>query len=259
MGVALITGASAGLGSEFAKLFADDGHTLILVARRLERLNEISSALRMINAKTRVEVIEQDLSVPGAGTELFAKVSALGLPPVDYLVNNAGFGNSGRFSTVPLDEELELIDLNVRCLVELTHLYLPSMIARGSGRILQVGSVAGFQPGPYMANYFASKAFVNSFSEALAEELLGTGVTCTVLAPGATRTEFAAAAGLEKSRLFAVGAADSLSVVRAGYAGMMAGRVLVIAGLKNKILVQLQRLTPRFVARKVAGYLNRSG
>jgi len=259
MGVALITGASAGLGAEFAKLFTDDGHTVILVARRLDRLRDISSALRMINAKTRVEVIEQDLSVPGAGKALAAKVGALGLPPVDFLVNNAGFGNSGKFSENDLSEELELVDLNIRCLVELTRLALPSMISRKFGRILMVGSTAGFQPGPFMANYYASKAYVNSFSEALSEELLGTGVTCTLLAPGPTSTEFAAAAGLEKSRLFTAGAATSVSVARAGYAGMMRGRVVVIPGLLNWLMVQSVRLSPRFLVRKIAGFLNRSG
>lgn len=258
MGIALITGASAGLGSEFAKLFTDDGHTVILVARRLDRLNEIASALKMINAKTKVYTIEQDLGRPGAGAELFAKVRDLGLPPVDFLVNNAGFGTSGKHWEIPLSRELELLDLNVRTLVELTHLFLPAMIARGSGRILQVGSVAGFQPGPFMANYYASKAYVNSFSEALSEELRGTGVSCTVLAPGPTRTEFSAAAGMKDSVMFKMGAATSLSVVQAGYRAMMGGRAMVVTGWKNKLIVQLLRITPRFLVRRVVRRVNQN-
>jgi len=257
MGIALITGASAGLGAEFAKLFTDDGHTVILVARRLDRLNNIASALRMINAKTKVHVIEQNLAKPGAGAELFAKVRLLGLP-IDFLVNNAGFGTNGKFWEIDLHKEMELIDLNMRSLVELTHLFLPQMIAQGSGKIMNVGSVAGFQPGPYMANYFASKAYVNSFSEALSEELRGTGVTCTVLAPGATATEFAAVAGLEKSRLFTSGVASSLSVVREGYRGMMSGKTVVITGWMNQILVQALRISPRSLVRKIAGFLNQA-
>lgn len=254
MGLALITGASAGLGAEFAKLFADDGHDLILVARRKDKLEEIARALKGIHRGCQVHVVEQDLGKPGAGAELFARVAALGA--VDFLVNNAGFGNSGAFGTVPLTKELELIDLNIRTLVELTHLFVVPMKKRGSGRILQVGSTAGFQPGPFMANYYASKAYVNSFTEALQEELRGTGVTCTVLAPGATRTEFAGTAGLEQSRLFKAGAASAPDVARAGYRGMMHGCTMVVPGLLNKIMVQALRVTPRVVARRLAGFLN---
>lgn len=259
MGLALITGASAGLGAEFAKRFTDDGHAVILVARRKDRLEEIASALRMINAKTKVHVIEQDLGRPGAGAELFEKVSRLGLGPVDFLVNNAGFGTSGPHAGVPLAKELELVDLNVRTLLELTRLFLPAMIARGSGRIMQVGSVAGFQPGPFMANYYASKAYVNSFSEALHEELRGTGVTSTLLAPGPTRTEFSAAAGIKDSVMFRyLGPASSVSVARAGYAGMMRGRAVVITGFANKLLIQLQRIVPRCLVRRAVTIVNRS-
>jgi short-subunit dehydrogenase len=255
MGLALITGASAGLGAEFAKLFADDGHDLILVARRRGRLEEIARALEGIHRGRRVHVVEQDLGKPGAGAELFAKVSAIG--DIDFLVNNAGFATSGTFGEIPLGKELELIDLNIRTLVELTHLFVGPMKKRGSGRILQVGSTAGFQPGPYMANYYASKAFVVSFSEALAEELRGTGVTCTVLTPGATRTEFAGTAGLEQSRLFRAGAASAPEVARAGYRGMQRGCVIVTPGLLNKLMVQALRVSPRAVARRLTGYLNR--
>ncbi|MGZ3685941.1 MAG: SDR family NAD(P)-dependent oxidoreductase [Bdellovibrionota bacterium] len=254
MSLALITGASAGLGAEFAKLFADDGHDLILVARRRDRLEEVARALKGLHSRLQVHVIDLDLGKPGAGCELFARASRCG--EIDFLVNNAGFGNSGAFAQIPLERELELIDLNIRTLVETTRLFLPSMIQRGRGRILNLGSMAGFQPGPFMANYYASKAFVNHFSEALSEELRGTGVTCTLLAPGATRTEFASAAGLENSRLFKAGAASAVSVARSGYLAMLRGRTLKVPGLLNWLMVQSVRFSPRARARKAAGYFN---
>ena len=150
-----------------------------------------------------------------------------------------------------------MIDLNVRTLVELTHLYLPSMRANRFGRILNVGSTAGFQPGPYMATYFATKAFVNSFSEALHEELKGSGVTCTVLTPGATATEFQTVAHLDKALLFKTGVASSGPVVKAGYDGMMKGRMLVVPGFKNKAMIQLLRISPRAAVLKIVKKLNR--
>jgi short-subunit dehydrogenase len=255
MGLALITGASAGLGAEFAKLFADGGHDLILVARRRDRLEEVARALKGIHRGLTVHVIDMDLGRPGAGAGLFARVAALG--PVDFLVNNAGFGNSGSFGEISLTKELELLDLNIRTLVELTHLFVGAMKKRGSGRILNVGSVAGFQPGPFMANYYASKAYVNSFSEALHEELRGTGVSCTVLAPAATRTEFASAAGLEASHLFKAGAASAPDVARAGYRAMMQGCALELPGILPKLMVFSVRFSPRAMVRKVAGWMNR--
>jgi short-subunit dehydrogenase len=255
MALALVTGASSGLGAEFAALFAADGHDIIVVARRRERLEEIARVLKGRYPKVTVHVIEQDLSKAGAGAELFARVSTLG--DIDFLVNSAGFATSGAFVENPIAKELELVDLNIRALLEITHLFLPAMVKRGSGRILNVGSTAGFQPGPFMSNYYASKAFVNHFSEGLQEELRGTGVTCTVLAPGATRTEFAAAAGVADSRLFKAGAASAVDVARAGYQGMLRGRTVVIAGWMNWIMVQAVRVSPRALSRKVTGFLNR--
>lgn len=258
MGTALITGASAGIGAELAKVFADEGHALILVARRRQKLEDIASALKMINAKTKVHVLEQDLSKQGAGVELFAKHAALKLPPVDFLVNNAGFGNSGKLAEIDPVKELELIDLNVRTLYELTRLFLPSMLARGSGKVLMVGSTAGYLPGPYMANYYASKAYVNSLSEALSTELEGTGVSCTLLAPGATASEFAGVAGIGGSRLFAMHAMSSAKVARIAYDGMMRGRRIVIPGWLNVLMMESLRLTPRRMAAWIAGFMNRN-
>lgn len=253
MGWALITGASSGLGAEFAKLFAAEGHSLILVARRKSALEEQAAAIRAQHS-VKVEIVDMDLGVPGAGSVLFEKLREF---DVEFLVNNAGFGNSGEFRNLPLENELKMIDLNIRTLVELTRLFLPQMLEKGRGRILNVGSTAGFQPGPYMTTYYASKAFVNSFSEALHEELKGTGVTCTVLAPGATKTEFAGAAGLDNSRLFNTPLiANSAAVAKAGYKGMMKGKALVVPGIMNRAMVQSLRVSPRFLARKLAGYVN---
>lgn len=257
MKTALITGASAGLGTEFAKLFANDGYSLILVARRRDRLEALAEDLLAAHPNIAVTVIEEDLGRPGAGRTLFEKVKAQGLA-VDALVNNAGFGSSGAFRDLPLDKELQMMDLNMRTLVELTHLFLPEMIARGHGRILNVGSTAGFQPGPYMTVYYATKAFVNSFSEGLNEELKGTGVSCTVLAPGATATEFAQSAHAEKNMLFSLlPVATAQNVARYGYRSLLAGRSLAVHGFSNRILLQLQRILPRCVIRNLAARVNR--
>lgn len=257
MGTALITGASAGLGTEFAELFANDGHSLILVARRRDLLQDLAARLKQSNSNLRIDVIAMDLGVPGAGAQLFQKISALGLN-VDFLVNNAGFGTNGEFDQLPLGKELQMMDLNMRTLVELTHLFLPAMKARRSGYILNVSSTAAFQPGPYMTTYYATKAFVTFFSEGLHEELLGSGISCTALCPGATATEFAKVSKIESSRLFKLHAANSKSVARTGYRAMLKRKPVAVSGLVNKILVQTLRICPRFVARKLAGFLNRT-
>lgn len=256
MGTAIVTGASAGLGLEFARLFVKDGHQVVLVARRQEQLEAVAKALKTEFPNSKAHVIGMDLALPGAGKRLWERTEALNLK-IDFLVNNAGFGDCGNFSELSLSRQLQMIDLNVRTLVELAHLYLPSMRANRSGRILNVGSTAGFQPGPYMATYFATKAFVNSFSEALNEELKGTGVTCTVLAPGATATEFQQNAHLDKALLFKTGVAKSAPVVLAGYRGMMKGRSLVVPGFKNKAMIQLLRISPRALVLKMVSRLNR--
>lgn len=254
---ALITGASSGLGLEIAKLFARDGHSLILVARRRDRLEEVAAEFKKQYPAIQVHVVDADLSLPGAGAGLYQKVKALGLN-VDFLVNNAGIGLNGAFRELSAEKELQMFDLNARTLLELTHLFLPQMLERKGGRILNVGSTAGFQPGPYMATYYASKAFVNSLSEALHEELKGTGVTCTVLAPGATATEFAKTAGMEKSALFSSSpVASSADVALYGYRAMKAGKAIAVPGFRNRFLVQSLRVSPRFLVRKIAGALNR--
>ncbi len=254
MGVALITGASAGIGSEFARLFAKNGHSLILVARRKNKLDEIASELVSAH-KIQVWTIDVDLSEPGAGETIFKRVQALGVD-VDFLVNNAGLGSGGPFYELPLERELQMINLNVRALVELTHLFLPHMIKRKSGKILNVGSLAGFQPGPFMNTYSATKAFVNSFSEGLHEELKGTGVSCTALAPGYTSTEFQKSAEIS-GFASSFNKADPTSVALDGYKAMMNSRALKVSGFLNFLSSQSVRLTPRFLMRKIAGQVNR--
>ena len=255
-GTALITGASAGLGRDYARLFADDGHDVVVVARRRERLEEVGREI-CGNSGVQAHVLPLDLSDRDAPRRCVEELRARGLT-IDFLVNNAGLGTNGAFGAADPAKQLEMIQVNVTSLVELTRLLVPDMLARKRGRILNVGSTAGFQPGPFMAVYYASKAFVNSFSEALAYELDGTGVSVTVSCPGATDTEFAGHAGNDSSLLFKLGAADSASVAREGYAAMMAGQRMVVHGFTNKLGVQALRVSPRAVAIGIAARLNRS-
>ena len=254
MGTALITGASSGLGAEYARLFAAGKHGVVLVARRRERLEELARDLRSAHG-IAVDVVPADLAARDGAARVVAEVERLGTP-IDFLVNNAGFGASGAFADLDLGRALDMIQVNVTALVELTRALLPPMIARRSGRILNVGSTAGFPPGPFMAVYYASKAFVNSFSEALWYELRGTGVTATVSCPGATATEFAEVAGNSRSLLFRLGAAPAATVAREGYRAMMKGKPMVIHGLRNKLTVQSLRISPRALTRSVAASLN---
>jgi uncharacterized protein len=254
MKTALITGASAGLGLEYAKLFATDGHDVVLVARRRDRLEALAKELES-GKRIRAHVVAADLGTPAGLQRVLDDLRRLGAE-IEFLVNNAGFGASGAFVQLDLARQLEMVQVNISSLLALTHALLPAMIARRSGRILNVGSTAGFQPGPFMATYYASKAFVNSFTEALSYELRGTGVTATVSCPGATATEFSTVAGTERSRLFRMGAASAATVAREGYRAMMAGKPIVVHGMKNKFGVQLLRVSPRAAVRAVAASLN---
>jgi short-subunit dehydrogenase len=236
---AIVTGASGGLGLEFAKLLAGDGYDLVLVARSADRLDALANELRSQH-HVNVEVIALDLGVPEAAARVVERV-----PSCDILVNNAGFASNGLFDTIPPARVREELLLDVVTLTELTRSYLPAMRERGSGRILNVASTAGFLPGPFMAVYYASKAYVLSFSQALAEELRGSGVTVTVLAPGATATGFADRADVARTLLFRLPTADAVTVATAGYRGMLAGKDLVIPGFPNQLLALLIRFTPR--------------
>ncbi len=252
---ALITGASAGLGAEFAWLFAADGHDVVLVARRHDKLAELAAELTKKHG-VKAHVLSDDLNDRGAPARIAAELTSRAIE-VDYLVNNAGFGTTGAFAELDVTRELEMVQVNIAALVHLTRLILPGMIARRRGRVLNMGSTAGFQPGPFMAVYYASKSFVNSFTEALATELAGTGVTATVSCPGATATEFAKVAGNGETALFKGGVMRSGEVAAHAYAAMMRGEVVVVPGLKNKFGVQSLRLAPRAAVRRVVARLNR--
>jgi short-subunit dehydrogenase len=252
---ALITGASAGLGREFARLAARDGHDVVLVARRRDRLDELAGELGAAHG-VAVSSVVVDLEDKTAARQIAEQVQAAGLE-IDLLINNAGFGSHGTFAGSELGRELGIIDVNVRALVELTHLFLPGMLGRRRGRILNVASVAGFVPGPFMATYYASKAFVLSFTEALSYELRGTGVTATAACPGPTATEFGTVAKSERTNLFRGVPADAAVVARHGYRAMLAGKVVAIPGIKNKLIAQSIRVGPRVVVRGISAHLNR--
>jgi len=216
-------------------------HDLILTARRDPELRALAAEL----APVACHVFPADLADPAAPRAIVDSVNAAGLA-VDVLVNNAGFGDLGPFGDADLARMLRMIQLNVTALTELTGLFLPAMRARGHGRILNVGSVAGFQPGPFMAVYYATKAYVNSFSEALAEELTGTGVTVTCLAPGRTESEFGAVAGIA-ARPQASGTADARSVAEAGVRALKSGKRMIVTGFRNRALLFAERFVPRGV------------
>jgi len=244
-GVALITGASAGLGVEFGRQLAAKGHRLVLVARRKDRLDELVAELG--NARA----VEMDLSEEGAAGRLMVDLEAHG-ETVDVLVNNAGFGLTGRFAELDGERQREMIDLNCGALTELAHAVLPGMIERNSGGILNVASTAAFQPGPGMAVYFATKAFVLSFSEALHDEVKRHGVKVSCLCPGPTRTEFREVSGFNPKGALSKQSADAASVVRAGLKGLDDNKAVVVPGLSNKAISQLHRLFPRALMRRAA-------
>jgi len=240
----LITGASAGLGAEFARQCAARGETLILVARRRERLDALKAELG-----GEAYVIAADLSAPDAAAALFAEVAELGLS-VETLINNAGFGLAGAFAALPAERQIEMIDLNIRSLTELCRLFLPPMLARRRGFILNVASTAAFQAGPHMAVYYASKAYVLSLSEALHQEAKGSGVHVTALCPGPTATEFFDVAGAGNGRLAKI-ATDPVAVVRIGLAALARNKAIVVPGAANKIGAQASRFLPRAAMRRI--------
>ncbi len=244
--VALITGASAGLGAEFARQLAKRGQRLVLAARRSDRLEAIAGELGNARAVTI------DLSQRGAAAELLRDIEQAG-ERVDLLVNNAGFGLYGRVADLDAGRQREMIDLNCGALLELARAVLPPMIGRKSGAILNVASTAAFQPGPGMAVYFATKAFVLSLSEALHEEVRPHGVRVTALCPGPTKTEFGEVAGFAGNRTVDRWSMDSPTVVRAGLAGLDRGQAVVIPGALNKTGAVSAQLAPRALVRKIAG------
>jgi len=241
--VTLVTGASAGLGVEFARLCAARGDELVLVARRREPMEALAAQLG------KAHVFAADLAAPGAAAKLIGDVEALGFE-IETLINNAGFGLAGRFEALPLDRQTAMIDLNVRVLTELCRLVLPGMQARRRGFLLNVASTAAFQPGPNMAVYYASKAYVLSLTEALHEEAKGTGVHVTALCPGPTATEFFDVAGAADGKLAKL-AVQPKAVAEAGLVGVARNKAIVVPGRMNKITSQAPRFLPRGVMRRI--------
>ena len=247
MSLALVTGASSGIGADLARIHAEKGGDLLVVARRRDRLDALKAEIEGRHG-TSVQVVEADLSTP-EGVDATER-AAEGLE-VDVLINNAGFGGRGTHLERPREDELRMIDLNCRALVDLSHRFAAPMVARGRGRILQVGSTAGLMPGPWQATYFATKAFVNSFSQALSEELRGTGVTCTVLAPGAVDTEFVDVAKMRGLDAFKT-AKSSRSVAEFGYRAMERGELVAINEPALRAAARTLPLLPRRAVLRIA-------
>ncbi|HVE41728.1 MAG TPA: SDR family oxidoreductase [Planctomycetota bacterium] len=252
----LITGASGGIGEEFAKLFASKGYDLVLVSRNAEKLDLLGASLAAAHA-IRAEILAVDLSTSAAAATVQTFLESKGIAP-DVLVNNAGFGTFGAFAENELDAELAQIQLNVTTLTHLTKLLLPGMLRRGRGKILNVASTAAFQAGPLMAVYYATKAYVLSFSEALANELKGSGVSVTCLCPGGTRTGFMARAKMGNPEILSKSSVmmEAADVARRGVDGLMKGKRLVIPGMLNKILAHATRFGTRGLNASVVRGIN---
>jgi short-subunit dehydrogenase len=255
MATALITGASSGIGEAFAYALARQKYDLVLVARREDRLKAVAARSSDIGAG-RAEIVTCDLARGGAALEVQERLSALGVQ-VDYLINNAGFGTTGRFDRLPLEREIEEVELNVTSLVALTRIFLPPMIERRHGTIINVASTAAFQPIPYMATYAATKAFVLNFTEAIGVEAAGTGVHILALCPGPVRTEFQAVAKHENSPVPSFAYLDADTVVRQALAAVARGRRVRINGMMNAVGAVAARLFPRALVTAIAGRIYR--
>ena len=254
MSTVLITGASGGIGYELAKLFARDRHNLILVARSGDKLRQVAAEIQ--TPGITIKTVALDLGEAPASKFLFDQMQREGIS-VDILINNAGFGAFGEFAQMSEEQILGQIRLNVTALTELTRLFLPAMLARRSGRIMNVACTAGFQPGPLMAVYYATKAYVISFSEALANEVRNFGVTVTCFCPGATHTGFAKRAGNDNSRIFKqLGAMNVEKVALDGYHAVMEGRTLAISGAHNWLVAQSTRFAPRRVVTAISRWIS---
>lgn len=254
MSTALVTGASAGIGRELAREFARHGYDLVLVARRLDVLQSLAADLAAAHG-VRATPLAADLSGRATPSQLFDQLASDDVA-IDVVVNNAGFGAQGTIAELPLERRLEMVQVNVTALTELTRRFLPGMLARNRGGVLNVASTAAFQPGPWMAVYYATKAYVLSFTEALAEEVSGTALRVSCLSPGRTATEFAEVARTTRTRLARFGAMPAVDVARAGYDGWSRGCVVVIPGATNWLGTLMGRFWPRAVVRKVIKQVN---
>jgi hypothetical protein len=247
--VALVTGASSGIGEAFARQLAARGYAVIMVARRKDRMEATAQRIRAAG-NPDPEIIEADLSTP-AGVE--ATLARIAKGDVDMLVNNAGFGTNGEFADMPVERELEEIDLNIRALTQLSHAALQHMKAKKAGTIINVASTGAYQPVPYMSTYAATKAYVLSFSEGLHEEVKHHGVNVMCLCPGGTRTEFQEVAGVDEGKMPRVGWMTADAVVKHALDAAEAGSAIAVPGMLNKSLINLQRVLPRFAVRRISG------
>ncbi|WP_022834910.1 SDR family NAD(P)-dependent oxidoreductase [Salisaeta longa] len=256
MDTALITGASSGIGAALARCFAADGSDVIVLARSEDALNEQATELSRTHG-VQAEVLVADLARPDATAHIVDTLDARGLSP-DVLVNNAGFGLRGPFATLDAEQQADMVQVNVTALTTLTRALLPAMQARGTGGVLNVASTAAFQPGPYMAVYYATKAYVLSFSAGLAEEVAADGLTVSCLCPGPTDTSFIDKAKMQETALFQhASVMTPEAVAAAGYRGFRRGQRIVVPGAANKAGAVLAQLTPRRLSAKVAGWLQR--
>lgn len=247
--VALITGASSGLGKEFAQLHAEQNGDLIIIARRQDKLADLKADLER-TYDINVKIIVKDLTQPEAAKQIYEEVTQENIT-IDYLINNAGFGGVGKFHERAWKQDLAMINLNIIALTALTRYFLPDFVARNRGKILNVSSTASFLPGPLQAVYYATKAYVTFFSNAIAEELYDTNVTVTNLMPGATATEFGATSGMDKTNLFEKPVSARL-VAKDGYSGMLAGKLDVVSGLtfSQKVMMKMLPFTPKKIILK---------
>ena len=241
---ALITGASSGIGKELARIHAEKGGDLVIVARRQEKLNELKTQLEKQHG-VQVITVAKDLSLPNAPKEVFQEVQEQNIQ-VDYLINNAGFGLRGKFHELSWERQLQMIQLNMVALTELMYLFLPAMVARNSGKVLNTSSTASYMPGPLQAIYFATKSYVTFLSNAVAEELADTKISVTCLMPGATETEFAKTSGMDKTGLFEK-TVTARSVAEDGYNAMIAGKLDIVSGLTfgQKMMMRAISFTPK--------------
>lgn len=251
-----ITGASSGIGMELARIFARNGFDLVILARREDVLRELAEELEK-SLDINVKVLPGDLSSQDVPAEIYRTLNDEGVQ-IDYLVNNAGFGTIGPFHENNTDTLLAMINVNLTSLALLTRYFLPPMVERNSGGVLNVGSLAGFQPGPNAAVYYATKAFVLSLTEAIHEELKSTGVKVSCLCPGPVETEFGSRSGMEDANLFRTGTIDVSEVARQGFKGLMSCKDVVIPGLLAKTVPVFERFIPRKLIRKIASGLNKA-
>lgn len=254
MGYTMITGATSGIGYELMKLFAKDKNDLVLVARSRDKLESIKG---FYSKKYGIDIvlIDKDLSRTGAAREVFDEVKKMGIR-IENLVNNAGIGCYGLFHEQDMDDTTNLLNLNIIALTELTRLTLPEMVSEGRGMVLNIASTAAFQPGPLMASYYASKAYVLSLSEALSHELEGTGVTVTALCPGPTTTDFQRKAKVSRTNVANRFKMSAAAVAEEGYRGMLMGKSIVVTGPVNKAIPLLSKFVPRYVVARAVKKLN---